>query len=76
MELTTNTTGLGVPNTDGVLAAIVDGFGLGVAHEFNESRSSNQFLPAANIEWTRSEDSMFYLSYSEGFKSGGIQLCR
>jgi outer membrane receptor protein involved in Fe transport len=55
-----------------VLAAIVDGFGLGVAHEFNESRSSNQFLPAANIEWTRSEDSMFYLSYSEGFKSGGF----
>ena len=36
MELTTNTTGLGVPNTDGVLAAIVDGFGLGVAHEFGE----------------------------------------
>ena len=72
MELTTNTTGLGVPNTDGVLAAIVDGFGLGVAHEFDESRSSNQFLPAANIEWTRSEDSMFYLSYSEGFKSGGF----
>ena len=72
MELTTNSTGLGVPNTNGVLAAIVDGFGLGVAHEFNESRSSNQFLPAANIEWTRSEDSMFYLSYSEGFKSGGF----
>ena len=72
MELTTNTTGLGVPNTDGVLAAIVDGFGLGVAHEFGEDRSSTQFLPAANIEWTRSEDSMFYLSYSEGFKSGGF----
>ena len=72
MELTTNTTGLGVPNTNGVLAAIVDGFGLGVAHEFGEDRSSTQFLPAANIEWTRSEDSMFYLSYSEGFKSGGF----
>ena len=72
MELTTNTTGLGVPNTNGVLAAIVDGFGLGVAHEFDEDRSSTQFLPAANIEWTRSEDSMFYLSYSEGFKSGGF----
>jgi len=72
MELTTNTTGLGVPNTNGVLAAIVDGFGLGVAHEFDEDRSSTQFLPAANIEWTRSEDSMIYLSYSEGFKSGGF----
>ena len=72
MDLTTNTTGLATPNTDGVLAAIVAGFGLGWAHEFDESRSTKQFLPAANIEWTQSEDSMFYLSYSEGFKSGGF----
>ena len=72
MALTTNTTGDATPNTNGVLAAIVDGFDLGLAHEFDESRSSNQFLPAANIEWTQSEDSMFYLSYSEGFKSGGF----
>jgi len=72
MDLTTNTTGDATPNANGVLAAIVAGFGLGTAHEFDESRSSNQFLPAANIEWTQSEDSMFYLSYSEGFKSGGF----
>ena len=72
MNLTTNSTGSAIPNSDGVLAAIIAGFGLGYAHEFNERRSSNQFLPAANIEWTRSEDSMFYLSYSEGFKSGGF----
>ena len=72
MAVTTNTTGDATPSTNGVLAAIVDGFDLGLAHEFDESRSSNQFLPAANIEWTQSEDSMFYLSYSEGFKSGGF----
>ena len=72
MDLTTNSTGDATPNTNGVLAAIVAGFGLGWAHEFDESRSTNQFLPAANIEWTQSEDSMFYLSYSEGFKSGGF----
>jgi outer membrane receptor protein involved in Fe transport len=72
MDLTTNSTGDATPNADGVLAAIVAGFGLGWAHEFDESRSTNQFLPAANIEWTQSEDSMFYLSYSEGFKSGGF----
>ena len=72
MQLTTNSTGITVPNDNDVLAAIVDGFGLGVAHEFNERRSSYQFLPAANIEWTQSDDSMFYLSYSEGFKSGGF----
>ena len=72
MDLTTNTTGDATPNANGVLAAIVAGFGLGWAHEFDESRTTNQFLPAANIEWTQSEDSMFYLSYSEGFKSGGF----
>ena len=72
MALTTNSTGDATPNSNGVLAAIVAGFGLGWAHEFDESRSTNQFLPAANIEWTQSEDSMFYLSYSEGFKSGGF----
>jgi iron complex outermembrane receptor protein len=72
MSLTTNSTGDATPNSDGVLAAIVGGFGLGYAHEFDERRTSHQFLPAANIEWTRSEDSMFYLSYSEGFKSGGF----
>ena len=72
MDLTTNSTGDATPNANGVLAAIVAGFGLGWAHEFDESRSSKQFLPAANIEWTQSEDSMFYLSYSEGFKSGGF----
>jgi len=72
MDLSTNTTGIANPNANGVLAAIVAGFGLGFAHEFDESRSSKQFLPAANIEWTQSEDSMFYLSYSEGFKSGGF----
>ena len=72
MDLTTNTTGDATPNSNGVLAAIMAGFDFGYAHEFNERRSSNQFLPAANIEWTKSEDSMFYLSYSEGFKSGGF----
>ena len=72
MDLTTNTTGDATPNANGVLAAIAAGFDFGWAHEFDESRSTNQFLPAANIEWTQSEDSMFYLSYSEGFKSGGF----
>ena len=72
MDVTTNSTGDATPNANGVLAAVVAGFDLGLAHEFDESRSTNQFLPAANIEWSQSEDSMFYLSYSEGFKSGGF----
>ena len=42
-------------------------------HEFeNEERSTKQFIPSVNMEWNRSEDSMLYISYSEGFKSGGF----
>jgi len=41
-------------------------------HDFTESRSTDQLMPAANLEWAQSEDSMFYVSYSEGFKSGGF----
>ena len=72
MALTTNSTGDATPNDNPLLAALMGGLFDAYAHEFDESRSSHQFLPAANIEWTRSEDSMFYLSYSEGFKSGGF----
>ena len=72
MALTTNSTGDATPNNNPLLAGLVGALFDAYAHEFNESRSTHQFLPAANIEWTRSEDSMFYLSYSEGFKSGGF----
>ena len=72
MALTTNSTGDATPNNNPLLAGLVGSLFDAYAHEFNESRSTHQFLPAANIEWTRSEDSMFYLSYSEGFKSGGF----
>ena len=71
-HLTTNSTGDATPNNNPLLAGLMAALFDTYDHEFNESRSTHQFLPAANIEWTRSEDSMFYLSYSEGFKSGGF----
>ena len=71
-HLTTNSTGDATPNNNPLLAGLMGALFDTYDHEFNESRSTHQFLPAANIEWTRSEDSMFYLSYSEGFKSGGF----
>ena len=72
MAHSTNSTGIATPNNNPLLAGLMGALFDTYAHEFNESRSTHQFLPAANIEWTRSEDSMFYLSYSEGFKSGGF----
>ena len=71
-HLTTNSTGDATPNNNPLLAGLMAALFDTYDHEFNESRSTHQFLPAANIEWTQSEDSMFYLSYSEGFKSGGF----
>ena len=32
----------------------------------------DEFMPMANLSWDMTEDVMLYLSYSEGFKSGGF----
>jgi iron complex outermembrane receptor protein len=71
-DLTASATGLATPSLNGALAAINAGaFGVW-AHAFDESRSTDQLMPAVNLQWQRSEDSKFYVSYSEGFKSGGF----
>ncbi len=42
-------------------------------HDFNGiDRRSENLTPGLNLEWDISEDSMVYLSYSEGYKSGGF----
>ncbi|MDB9734670.1 TonB-dependent receptor [Porticoccaceae bacterium] len=69
---TTSSTGLANPNPSPLLAGLNGNFFERWDHNFDEQRSTNQLIPAANLQWTRSEDSKFYLSYSEGFKSGGF----
>lgn len=69
---TTTSTGLENPNSSPLLAGLNGAFFERWDHNFDEQRSTNQLIPAANLQWTRSEDSKFYLSYSEGFKSGGF----
>ena len=71
-DLTADATGLATPNTSAALAGInAAAFGVW-AHAFDEKRSTDQLMPAVNLQWERSEDSKFYVSYSEGFKSGGF----
>jgi outer membrane receptor protein involved in Fe transport len=72
MQLVTNSTGMTTPNYSPLLAGLMGAFFASYEHEFDEQRSTNQLMPAANLQWTRSEDSKFYLSYSECFKSGGF----
>ncbi len=64
--------GLTTPDADPLLANLSAALFDIYDHEFDEDRGTHQFIPAVNLEWTRSEDSMLYLSYSEGFKSGGF----
>ena len=72
MNVTTSSTGLANPNPSPLLAALMGATFASFDHDFNESRSTDQLMPAVSLDWQSSDDSMFYLSYSEGFKSGGF----
>lgn len=71
-DLTTNTTGLATPNDGAFLAALAGATFASYAHEFDEERSTDQVIPAVNLQWEQSDTSKYYISYSEGFKSGGF----
>ncbi len=40
--------------------------------DFSGSRSTDQLLPGVALSWTPNSDSSYYLTYAEGFKSGGF----
>ena len=71
-DLTSSTTGYATTDTSELLALLQDSlFGV-YAHSFNEKRDTDQLIPAANLQWAQSDTNNFYISYSEGFKSGGF----
>lgn len=66
---------LGVANFAGLPAGVIPTLSpnnpfLGVPSSYKKTWS--QFTPAASIEFQATDDMMGYLSYSEGFKSGGF----
>jgi len=71
-DLTTNSTGLTNANPHPFLAALQASSFDSYAHVFDEDRSTDQLMPAFNIQWEASDTSKYYLSYTEGFKSGGF----
>ena len=71
-DLASAHTGLATPNADPFLAALQSASFDVWAHDFAEDRSTNQLVPAVNLQWERSDTSKYYISYSEGFKSGGF----
>ena len=69
---TESKTGLGTPSSAPLLETLTTPLFDVWNHEFTDERSTDQVTPGITLEWTTSENSMFYASYSEGFKSGGF----
>jgi iron complex outermembrane receptor protein len=66
------TDGLATPSDAALLEALVSTLFGTYNHQFDDERSTDQLMPAISMEWKSSDTSMFYASYSEGFKSGGF----
>ncbi len=41
-------------------------------YDFVDDRTTDQWVPSVNLQWDMSADSMVYVSFSQGFKSGGF----
>lgn len=54
------------------LSALFGGMFDSYTHDFSEERSTDHLIPAANLQWDQSEGNKYYLSFAEGFKSGGF----
>ena len=66
------TEGMATPTDSPLWPLLVQGLFGTYNHQFDDERSTDQLMPAMSLEWKASDTSMFYASYSEGFKSGGF----
>ncbi len=64
--------GLATPSSNTGVATLMGVQFDSYAHHFNEERSTDHLIPAANLQWEQSDANKYYLSYAEGFKSGGF----
>ena len=74
-DLTQSATGITNPQSAAdagflhtVMASSFDSY----EHAFREARSTSQTIPGMTLQFEPNENSNYYLSYSEGFKSGGF----
>ncbi len=42
------------------------------AFDYQDNRSTDDIIPSINVQWDVGEDTMLYVSFSQGFKSGGF----
>lgn len=64
--------GLDVPNVDPFLRNVHATAFNTYAYNYAEDRSTDALLPSINLQWDIFNDTMLYLSLSQGFKSGGF----
>ncbi len=70
--LSDDITGLGIPSENYFLGEIeAENFDT-YRYNYNEDRDTDELLPSANLQYDFNDDTMVYISYSEGFKSGGF----
>jgi outer membrane receptor protein involved in Fe transport len=74
-DLTQSATGITNPQSaadagflHNVMASSFDSY----EHAFREARNTSQTIPGMTLQFEPNENSNYYLSYSEGFKSGGF----
>ena len=60
------------PEANPLLHTLMGAFFDSYSHEFNEERDTDQLIPAVSIDWRPGDNHLLYVSYSEGFKSGGF----
>lgn len=65
-------TSLAICSSNPYLVGIQAGSFNTYTYDYQEDRSTDAWLPAANFQWDVFEDTMLYLSLSKGFKSGGF----
>ncbi len=65
-------TGIGVPSDAFFLNFIMATNFNTYSYDYQKDRDTDQWIPSANLQWEYSDDSMFYASFSQGFKSGGF----
>jgi iron complex outermembrane recepter protein len=64
--------GLDVPNDNYFLGEIEAQNFDTYRYSYDEDRETDQWIPSINLQWDVTDDAMLYISYSEGFKSGGF----
>lgn len=73
VRITNDATGLAVPSPNPLTGAVIRGVApTTYDHLYVDSRETDQTTPGISLEWDANDDSLYYISYSEGFKSGGF----